>query len=77
MKLMQHPQHGRHYATPYDEASMRANGWTEVVLAVAAPQVEATVVNSLSSPEPVGAAPLAQPVKRGPGRPRKVADARP
>lgn len=71
MKLMQHPQHGWHYASALEEISMRANGWVDAVPMVAAPQVEATVPHSLSSPEPVGAAPI--PIKRGPGRPRKAA----
>jgi hypothetical protein len=74
MKLMQHPQHGWHYATPNEEASMRAHGWVDAVQTVAAPQDDGSVP-SLSSVDPVGAAPAAnvQPIKRGPGRPRKAA----
>lgn len=64
--LLEHPQHGRHYV--YDDADLAkhaAVGWQPVG---AAPAPEGSSA-SVSSPEEPAAAP---PVKRKPGRPRKV-----
>lgn len=80
MPRMKHAQHGFHEAMPHEVESMKARGWElddgsalRAKLSAAAQAPEASAGESAGSDLPSAPPATAAPVKRGPGRPKKVA----